>query len=187
MVSLDQLFDRDFPKKDKPMIHLDQHINQVVSDITSLFVNFDEFVQNKSTFLLDTCSFIKKNISEYDRNKIYIITCGVFLEILQGSTHATMHNGIFKNDIMKLIALKEYLGDNLIFLFLGRKRRAYWNGYQPSKSCRNCANTHNPHNKLLRDIDTELHRLAIYLNCNIETCDYVLQNRYHTHKITYCR
>ena len=78
MVSLDQLFDRDFPKKDKPMIHLDQHINQVVSDITSLFVNFDEFVQTKSTYLLDTCSFIKKNISEYDRNKIYIITCGVF-------------------------------------------------------------------------------------------------------------
>jgi hypothetical protein len=191
MVSLVQLIERDFPKNNKPMIHLNQKINQTVSDIADLFINFDEYysfnssVSTESIFLLDTCSFLNKNITEYDREKKYIITCGVFLEIIQGSTNSTMEKGIFERDLKKLTDLHEYLGSNLIFLFLGRKRRAYWTGYQPSKSCRKCANNHIPHNKILRDIDTELHRLAIILKCRIDTSDYILQNRYHKHQIIY--
>jgi hypothetical protein len=113
------------------------------------------------------------------------VTCGVFLEIIQGCTHTTIDNGIFVKDLQKLLDLKNYLGDNLVFLSLGRKRRAYWVGHEPSKSCRPCSNTHTPHHRILRDIDTELHRLSILMNCKIDTCDYILQCRYKKHRMLF--
>ena len=187
MVSLQQLIARDFPEGSNRMFTHSTKEYGVASVVCGMFINFDDYsVTNHQrdgveTYLLDTCSFLKKNISEFSKDNTYIITCGVFLEILQGCTRMTIDNGIFLKDLQKLLDLKNYLGNNLVFLSLGRKRRAYWIGYEPSKSCRPCSNTHNPHHLLLRDIDTELHRLSIIMKCKIDTCDYILQCRYKKH------
>jgi len=174
---------RDFPSDDRPYLPSDDNIFEMIMSISDQFVNFDDFTKNNQVnanfTLIDTCSIIKNNISKYKSEKgIYIITCGVFLEILQGATKKTITNGGFANDIKKILDIKKHLGDNCVFLSLGRRRRAYWNGWEPSRSCRNCINEDQPHYKILRDIDTELYRLSISMNWYIDTCDNRLHIRY---------
>jgi hypothetical protein len=190
---LANLIDRDFPKNSRPVQPTDNMTLQMIQYIYKQFISFENFEFMKkdelktnsyvmTTVLIDTCSFLKKDITDFDDENVrYVITCGVFLEILQGATTLTVSNNIFKKDIEKLIALKQHLGMNLVFLMLGRKRRAYWNGYEPSQSCRNCVNCQTPHHKILRDVDTELYRLSILLKCSIETCDFILLKRLENH------
>ena len=180
MIALANMIGRDF-KKSQSIKICNSTTMELINNIYKQFIHHDDYkcVENETNdvYIVDTCSFIKKSLDEFDLDHRYVITCGVFLEILQGANTTTLNNGAFHNDIMKLIQLKLYLQDNLVFLFLGRKRRAYWNGYQPSRSCRNCLNYDNPHFKILRDVDTELFRLAIIMNWKIDTCDFVLNNR----------
>jgi hypothetical protein len=195
MTTLANLIDRDFPKNSRPVQPKDPRTLQMINYIYNQFINFEKFefmkkddpkIKTMEIVLIDTCSFIKNDISDFQKQDIlYIMTCGVFLEILQGSTNLTANNDIFKKDIEKLIALKQHLGANLILLNLGRKRRAYWNGYEPSQSCRNCVNCQAPHHKILRDVDTELYRLSILWNCSIETCDFILHKRLENHYTKY--
>ncbi len=55
--------------------------------------------------------------------------------------------------------------------------RAYWDGFQPSKSCRNCFNNDQPHHKILRDVDTEILRISHFLAASIDTFDTTLIKR----------
>ncbi len=191
MTTLGNLIDRDFPKTSRPVQPTDNTTLQMIQYIFKKFISFEKFEfmkqeDHRQIVLIDTCSFLRKNVNEFqDKNAIYVITCGVFLEILQGATKLTISNKSFTKDIEKLIALQKHLGDNLVFLTLGRKRRAYWNGYEPSQSCRNCVNCQTPHHKILRDVDTELYRLSILLKCKIETCDFILNKRLETHYSQY--
>ena len=163
-----------------------QELWELITTLFDSFVSFDtvngyiaqhtELKQN--IVVIDTCSFILNDIEHFDNpNTIYVITCGVFLEILQGFNKTTMFSGKFKEDLQKLCKLKNKLQSNLIFLKLGRKMRAYWGGYQPSKSCRNCFNNDQPHHKILRDVDTEILKIAHLLNAEIDTLDTTLQKR----------
>jgi hypothetical protein len=102
---------------------------------------------------------------------------------LQGFNKSTANSGKFKKDLEKLFQLKLMLGTKLVFLMLGRKMRAYWGGYQPSQSCRNCFNKDSPHHKILRDVDTEILRVTNILNASIDTFDTNLQKRFN--KINY--
>ena len=161
----------------------------MILTIAEQFVNFDDFTKmNKSKpktkfTLIDTCSIIKNDISKYKLEKgVYVITCGVFLEILQGATKKTLTEGGFIKDIKKILDIKKQLGDNCVFLSLGRRNRAYWNGCEPSRSCRNCINEDQPHYKILRDIDTELYRLSVSMNWDIDTCDHRLHTRSIKHR-----
>lgn len=187
MATLSNMIDRDFLKNSRPVQPTDTTTLQMVQYIFKQFISFEqfEFMKQKDSrqiVLIDTCSFLRKNVNDFqDPNLIYVITCGVFLEILQGATTLTITNKTFTKDIEKLIAFRKQLGDSLVFLTLGRKRRAYWNGYEPSQSCRNCVNCQTPHHKILRDVDTELYRLSILLKCSIETCDFILNKRLMTH------
>jgi hypothetical protein len=177
---------RDFPENEKPFIPYETSTYGMIETLSKQFTNFDDFLKsqynsdNKKVYLIDTCSLLKKDITEF-QNGFYIITCGVFLEILQGATKKTINNGDFDKDIKKLVLLKTTLKNDCVFLMLGRKRRAYWSGFEPSKSCRNCVNCDTPHYKILRDIDTELYRLSIILKCKIETCDHILLDRVTKH------
>jgi hypothetical protein len=185
-MELFNIIDRDFPKNERPFMPSDEKTLQMIDYIASQFMNFDDFNKSqynnegKPVYLIDTCSLIKKNTDSLS-NGFYIITCGVFLEILQGATRKTIMDGTFQKDIHKLVMLKKTMKEDCAFIMLGRKRRAYWNGYEPSKSCRNCINCDQPHFKILRDIDTELYRLSIMMNCEIETCDHILQKRIIKH------
>jgi hypothetical protein len=192
MTALCNMIDRDFSKYSRPVQPNDTHTLQMINYIYKQFINFEDFVFMKQKdiiesdlrqiVLIDTCSFLKKTVTDFQNQGVrYIITCGVFLEILQGATNTTIMNKTFTKDIEKITALYTHLGSNLTFLSLGRKRRAYWNGYEPSKSCRNCVNCQNPHHKILRDVDTELYRLAILMKCSIETVDFILNKRLENH------
>lgn len=193
MIKLANLIDRDFPKTSRPIPPSDNRTLQMIKYIYEQFINFENFEfmkqEKKVTnqiVLIDTSSFFRKDIFEFqNQNIVYVITCGVFLEILQGATNATIADKTFTKDIEKLIGLRQHLGDNLVFLMLGRKRRAYWNGYEPSQSCRNCVNDQTPHHKILRDVDTELYRLSILMKCKIETCDFILNKRLEMHYSKY--
>ena len=188
-MALSILLERDFPKNNKPFIPNDNIIMNIIQTILQDFVNFDDFNKsivitqdNKPIILVDTCYAIKNSIEDFREGNIYIFTCGVFLEILQGATKKTIMNGEFIKDLKKLIQIKKKLKDDCVFLALGRKRRAYWTNCQPSKSCRNCVNTDTPHYKILRDVDTELFRLTTVFKCQINSCDKYLLRRvgYHS-------
>ncbi len=184
--------ERDFPQNERPYLPRDDRTIQMIWSIAEQFTNFDDFTKfeqikhvGKTIHLIDTCSIIKKNLADFIKNKdkhLYVITCGVFLEILQGATRKTLDDGSFSEDINKINQLKSLLGNSCIFLMLGRRRRAYWNGFEPSKSCRNCINKDSPHYKILRDIDTELYRLSVFMNWELDTCDHRLMFRKNKHK-----
>jgi hypothetical protein len=181
--------ERDFPKNEHPYLPRDDHTIKMIWSIAEQFTNFDDFTKfeqikhvGKTIHLIDTCSIIKKDLSNFEDKHLYVITCGVFLEILQGATRKTLEDGSFTKDINKIIQLKSLLGNSLVFLMLGRRRRAYWNGYEPSKSCRNCINNDRPHYKILRDIDTELYRLSLAMNWELDTCDHHLMFRKNKYK-----
>jgi hypothetical protein len=181
--------DRDFPVNDRPYLPADDTTIKMIMSIAEQFVNFDDFTKiNKSKpkskiTLIDTCSIIKNEITQYKSEKgMYVITCGVLLEILQGATKKTITNEEFMKDIKKILDIKKHLGNNCVFLSLGRRHRAYWNGCEPSRSCRNCINVDQPHYKILRDIDTELYRLSVSMNWDIDTCDYRLHTRSIKHR-----
>jgi len=192
-MDLSILFDRDFYGNDKPLIPFNNIIiHNMIKTIIGEFVNFDDFNKsintsqnNKPIILVDTCYAIKNSIENFCEGNIYIFTCGVFLEILQGATTKTVMNGEFIKDLKKLIQIKRKLKDDCVFLILGRKRRAYWTNCQPSKSCRNCVNADTPHYKILRDVDTELFRLTTVFKCQINSCDKYLLRRvgYHSKMI----
>lgn len=187
-ITLKNIIDRDF-KKNTFFIPNDKHFN-IVNSLFNNFISYEQFINlyfskksNKSIMLLDTCSILLNDFNEVNplsllkNNTMYIITCGVFLEILQGINHYTITNDIFMKDLYKLVKLKEYLKENCVFLLIGRKFRSYWDGYKPSISCRHSNNDNQPHYKLLRDIDTELCRLSNLFNCLIYTNDKFLQKR----------
>jgi hypothetical protein len=197
IIDLQYIVNRDF-KFNNRFYSDDNQIIELVNDLFQHFISFDEMnmhinqiasYKNTDTIpisknkielvIIDTCSFILNDINHFidDSNKIYIITCGVFLEILQGCNLLTIQTGTFKKDLEKLCKLKKILDDNLIFLMLGRKMRAYWGGSQPSKSCRNCFNNDQPHHKILRDVDTEILRIVTMLNCSVDTLDTILIKR----------
>ena len=188
-MELDVLLKRDFDEQ--PYIPKDGIIPNIIHVISQEFINFDDFnktiditKKNHKIILVDTCYIIKNTIEQFseDEGNIYIFTCGVFLEILQGATKKTIENGEFLNDLKKILQIKKKLNDRCVFLTLGRKRRAYWANCEPSQSCRNCVNTDQPHYKILRDIDTELLRLTTVMKCQIQSCDNYLLRRvgYHS-------
>ena len=187
-MALSIFLDRDFSGNGKPFIQFNDIIYNMIQTIIAQFVNFDDFNKsinttqnNKPIILVDTCYAIKNSIEDFREGNIYIFTCGVFLEILQGATKKTITNGEFIKDLKKIIQIKRKLKDDCVFLTLGRKRRAYWTNCQPSKSCRNCVNTDTPHYKILRDVDTELFRLTTVFKCQINSCDKYLLKRVGYH------
>ena len=183
-ISLDNIIERDF-KKETIFIPNDNHL-KIIKTIYSNFISYETFYniyidsKDSSIILLDTCAILLNEIDDFNnfsKDKIYVITCGVFLEILQGINNYTINNNIFIKDLYKLIYIKEILENNCVFLIIGRKFRSYWEGYKPSISCKNSNNNNKPHYKLLRDIDTELCRLSNLFNCCIYTKDKFLQKR----------
>ena len=187
MANIQQLVNRDFPQGSGMIFNQNKDASKIIFTVCDMFMNFDDFGTNSTKYngseiyLLDTCSFLKKKNSDFHKHNTYIVTCGVFLEIIQGCNHTTIDNGIFVKDLQKLLDLKNYLGNNLVFLSLGRKRRAYWTNCEPSQSCRNCVNKDKPHYKILRDVDTELFRLTNVINCQIKSCDNYLIKRISYH------
>lgn len=187
IIDFDYILKRDF-KKTITFLNNTPEIKYLIHDIFNCFVSFDDMNNqiaclkkkiNVDIVIIDTCSFILNDLEHFNNNNvIYVITCGVFLEILQGFNISTASSGKFKEDLEKIIKLKLILGDNLICLRLGRKMRAYWEGYQPSKSCRNCFNNDQPHHKILRDVDTEILRVAHIIDSSIDTLDTTLQKRF---------
>jgi hypothetical protein len=184
------LLNRDFASNGQPLIPRDTIYSGLVAKIDREFVNWNDFQQilqkekekeNKKIFVFDTCFLLRTNIAEIVQGYMYVITCGVLLEILQGSTRKTIENGEFLKDLQKIIQIKEKLGNECVFLTLGRNRRAYWSDCQPSKSCRNCVNLDKPHHKILRDIDTELFRLTTVIKCNVLSHDNYLLKRISYH------
>jgi hypothetical protein len=186
-MELDVLLKRDFDEQ--PYIPKDSIIYNTIHAISMEFINFDDFnktidpTKNHKIILVDTCYIIKNSIEQFtqDEGNIYVFTCGVFLEILQGATKKTIENGEFLNDLKKILQIKKKLNNGCVFLTLGRKRRAYWANCEPSKSCRNCINTDQPHYKILRDVDTELFRLTTVMKCQIKSFDNYLLRRVSYH------
>ncbi len=187
VVDFNYIIKRDF-KDANTFFNDDSELLDAITTLFSSFVSFEQFgqqlqnnlsqQQRQHIVIIDTCSFILNDIEHFDNpNTIYVLTCGVFLEILQGFNKSTMYSGKFKEDLQKLCKLKAKLESGLVFLKLGRKMRSYWEGYQPSKSCRNCFNHDQPHHKILRDVDSEILRLAHLLNAKIDTFDTTLQKR----------
>jgi hypothetical protein len=182
IIDFDYILKRDFKNLDY-FFNRNLEIEALIHNIFDWFVSFDDMTsqincKKRGIVIIDTCSFILHDLEHFnDQNVIYIITCGVFLEILQGFNKSTSNSGTFKEDLEKLIKLKHLLQQNLIFLRLGRKMRAYWEGYQPSQSCRKCFNNDQPHHKILRDVDTEILRVAHILKASIDTLDTTLQKR----------
>ncbi len=195
-ISLNNIIDRDFKKK-TIFLPDDKHLN-VIKSLFKEFISYEtfcnsylqlnefkkggkiNFTNSKKVVLLDTCSILLNDVEDFNNfnnDNIYIITCGVFLEIIQGINKYTVNNDIFIKDLDKLVKIKAILGDNCVFLMIGRKIRSYWEGYTPSISCKRSNNDNKPHYKLLRDIDTELCRLSNLLNCPIYTKDKFLQKR----------
>jgi hypothetical protein len=191
MELITNLIIRDFPANSKPQKPRNPQTLQMLKELFEDFVMFDTFkpssIQEENQIVLfDTCSLLAKirnPFMTFNKNTTYIITCGVFLEILQGATVKTLSNGFFDNEIRKIYLAKKLLGENLVFLMLGRKRRAYWKGFNPSQSCKDTVKDDQPHFKILRDIDTELFRLSISLNWKIETEDFCLNRRIEKHKL----
>jgi hypothetical protein len=173
METLSNLINRDFPKDKKPIKSSNPQTLQMLKELCEGFKSFENFKvpdNSNKVVLFDTCSLLAKIRNPYmkfEENTTYIITCGVVLEILQGATMKTLSNGFFDNEIRKIYLAKKILGENLVFLMLGRNRRAYWKGFNPSQSCKDTVKDDEPHFKILRDIDTELFRLAISFNWKI--------------------
>jgi hypothetical protein len=180
------LLKRDFDPKDQPLIPKDSRYRDLVKEIDRQFINWNDFQLinqkvNEKIFVFDTCFLLRTNIDHIISGYMYVITCGVLLEILQGATRKTIENGEFLKDLQKIIQIKEKLGNECVFLTLGRTRRAYWSDCQPSKSCRNSVNFDKPHHKILRDVDTELFRLTTVIKCNVLSYDNYLLKRISYH------